>query len=335
MHITEDELIKYFSGEVAIEEANEIEQWISLCDENKKIAEQIYFLFFASETIKISQQVDPHKALKQVNKRIDNEKRKLFLQRLQKIAAVLFIPLFLCSIALLYQLSNQSVNYVELRTNPGMVTSVVLPDNSRVWLNSESYIKYPDKFKGDVREVTIEGEVYFEVEKDVEHKFIVNTPHDVKIEVLGTRFNINAYDTDNTISTTLVSGKVNLLYNDRENVVRKVEMVPNQRSVVHLNGGYIDTRLVNVLPDIAWKDGKIILENTPFEEVLKILSNRFNVQFIIKREELKKNSFSGTFVHQRLDRILEHFQISSNIQFRYVDTKDSLKNSEKSIIEIY
>ena len=85
--------------------------------------------------------------------------------------------------------------------------------------------------------------------------------------------------------------------------------------------------------EIAWKEGKIIFRNTPLEEGLRMLEKRYNVEFIIKNNRLKGDSFTGTFTNQRLERILEYFRLSSQIRWRYLDSPDM--KDEKSKIEIY
>ena len=85
--------------------------------------------------------------------------------------------------------------------------------------------------------------------------------------------------------------------------------------------------------ETAWKEGKIIFRNTPLEEGLRMLEKRYNVEFIIKNDRLKGDSFTGTFTNQRLERILEYFQLSSQIRWRYLDSPNI--KDEKSKIEIY
>lgn len=89
----------------------------------------------------------------------------------------------------------------------------------------------------------------------------------------------------------------------------------------------------NVDVETSWKDGRLIFRNTPFEDILKSLSKRYNVEFILKKASLKQNSFTATFTKQRLERILEHFRISSNIHFKFVE--DSDVNAERQVIEVY
>lgn len=331
--IEESTLIRYFSGEVTAEEKTHIEKWIRHSDENKKIAKQVYYIYFATDTLQTMETVNSIKALSYVSRKI--KKTPLpWKKRIQQIAAILFIPLFLSTLYFAISSSReQQIRYIEVRTNPGMITSITLPDDTKVWLNSETYLKYPSEFNENSREVELIGEAYFEVEKDTDRKFLVKTPDNVEVEVLGTEFNVEAYKNQNVV-TTLVSGKVNLSYMGINNKKNDLLMSPNQKVIYDMVTKTTHLQHVRVEPDIAWKDGKIILSDTALEEALKILSKRFNVDFIIKNEKVKDNHFTGTFVKQRLDVILEHFNVASGIRFRYIETKNK-DIPEKNQIEVY
>lgn len=333
--IDEASLIRYFSGEITGSDAKHIEEWISFSEENKELAKHIYYIYFASETVKTIEQTDSKKALLNLKKKMRRQKHIYRLKQVQRIAAIISIPLLLATIYLFINQFSSDNRYIEVRTNPGMVASIVLPDSSKIWLNSETYFKYPAKFTGKTREVVLDGEAFFDVERDVKRRFIVTTPKNVKVEVLGTEFNIEAYSKNKNVVTTLVAGKVDVSYLSDDSKVKHLVMMPNQRTIVNTIDNSVTTNIVNVEPDIAWKDGKIVFNNTSLEEALNILSKRFNVEFVIKNPKFKDFSFSGTFVHQRLDRILEHFKISSNINSKYIMTHENTGKAEKSIIEIY
>lgn len=226
---------------------------------------------------------------------------------------------------------KEEIHMMEVRTNPGMTTSVELPDGTEVVLNSSSSLRYPSRFADDKREVKLVGEAFFSVAKD-EKKFIVGTLNNSKIVVHGTEFNVEAYKGSRTVQTTLVSGKVSFSYvnNGRRN---NVMMMPGQKAIYDIVREKVVVKEVNVDVETCWKDGRLIFRNTPFEDILKSLSKRYNVEFILKKVSLKQNSFTATFTKQRLERILEHFRISSNIHFKFVEDGDM--DAERQVIEVY
>ncbi|MBU8981956.1 FecR family protein [Phocaeicola vulgatus] len=329
--IDEALLLRYFEGEVTLSEKDEIEKWIISSEANKKLAKQIYYLSFATKTMDTLKRTDARAALKEVRGRIRRERQLQWGRWAQRAAAILAIPLLLST--LYYNADRQDeMSFIEVRTNPGMITTIVLPDSSRVWLNSESYLKYPVRFAKNERNVILQGEGYFSVRKNVDSRFIVQTPHHTQIQVLGTEFNVEAYEKEDEVNTTLVSGKVQFQY-DSERGKKRMDLLPGEKITYNSISGEVFVSRAAVLSDISWKEGKIILYKTPIEKALRMLSKRFNVDFVITDPALKENSFTGTFIHQRLDRILEHFRISSGLRFRYIETTDSTQ--EKSKIEIY
>ncbi|MCS2891846.1 FecR domain-containing protein [Parabacteroides faecis] len=335
-HIDEQALLDYFSGTLSPVQKQEVEAWIQETEENRKIARDIEYIYFATDTINTIKSIDSTKALKEVKVRFskkENSKRSFILQ-LQRIAAIFVIPLLIST--LYYATKEEPVEFIEIRTNPGMVATVNLPDGSKVWLNSRSYLKHPQKFTGDTRNVEMEGEAYFSVQKDKSKKFIVNTPFNLKAEVLGTEFNMEAYKESNKVVTTLISGSVRLSFQNKNNTEETMIMKPNDE--ISYNS---KTRGVSLskpyLPTLtAWKDGLVIFRNTPFEDALNVLSKRFNVEFIVKNDLLYENSFTGPFDGQHLHLILEHFRLSSGIQYKFVDPETGTdKISEKTIVELY
>ena len=151
--------------------------------------------------------------------------------------------------------------------------------------------------------------------------------------MLGTHFNVEAYEDEPDVSTTLVEGQVCFHFSDKDYLAKNVVMKPGQRLVYSsTNGGCTVVR--NILPvRNRLKDGKIIFNNTPLDVALRMLEKRFNVTFKLKNARLKTNAFTGTFTEQRLERILEYFKISSKIQWRYLESPDI--RDERSIIEVY
>ena len=212
----------------------------------------------------------------------------------QRIAAILSVPLLIGVLAL-YPDRQQPVvtaQMVEIKTNAGMTTSVLLPDSTVVHLNSESSLRYPTFFAGDVRQVELNGEAYFDVTQHPRKRFIVSTPHHSQVEVYGTSFNVEAYGNETPISTTLIEGSVGFIYKNSKGKFQKSMLSPRQKLVYSPQTGDIKCYATSGESEISWKDGKLIFNDTPLDEVLHMLGKRFNVEFVLSNKGLK-----GFFIH--------------------------------------
>lgn len=332
-HIDEKVLLDYFSGTLSPVQKQEVETWLQESEENRKIARDIHYICVATDTLQTIKDVNSHHALDLVKKRIGKSNHTNFLVWFQRVAAIFLLPLLVSTIY--FATKEESAEFIELKTNPGMVAKLDLPDGSKVWLNSRSYLKYPRKFTGSTRTVEIDGEAYFSVHKDKTKKFIVNTPFEINAEVLGTEFNIEAYKESRQVNTTLVSGSVKLSYINRNNKEESLLMKPEEEVSYNTKTGSIEISTLYVPTLTSWKDGLVILRNTPFEEVLKILSKRFNADFIVKNVLLYDNSFTGTFDGQHLYLILEHFRLSG-IEYKFIPPETANDKIEEKIkVELY
>ncbi|GAA3603736.1 FecR domain-containing protein [Flavivirga amylovorans] len=199
---------------------------------------------------------------------------------------------------LIYKTSNQKQtknNYNTLTIPRGGQFYILLSDGTKVWLNSESQLKYPVAFnKGETREVElVYGEAYFDVSPSTEHKGakfkVFNRSQE--IEVLGTEFNIKAYKDETNISTLLVEGKVSVT-----TAVANHVLVPNQQSNLNLETNTISiTTVADIYNETAWRDGIFSFENKPLTEILKVLSRWYDMDVIIENTLQKEERFIGTF----------------------------------------
>lgn len=328
-------LLRYCEGKVSEEECKQVQDWMELSDENMRIARQVFALYLATDTVNTLKQVNTEEALTKVKRRMTVVKKHVWWEWAKRTAAILFIPLFMAW--LLQNLQPETLpvaQMIEVKTNPGMTTSFILPDSTVVYLNSGSSLIYPSVFTGDTRNVTLKGEGYFSVSKNREKQFIVSIPHQTQILVYGTEFNVEAYPEQKEVQATLLTGEIGFVYTSGEQQKKKVMMKPGQKVTYDAIKHGVALKQTYVESDVAWKDGKLIFRDTPFRDVLRALSKRYNVEFIVKRPEVEAYSFTGTFERQQLNRILEHFRISSNIKFRYIN-ESTRHNPEKELIEIY
>ena len=272
----EDLLIKYYEGSLSTEDSKRVEAWIRSSKENAEIARFVLQATLAIDSEVVMKCVNTDKALERVNRQIIKKKAISCLVWMERAAAVLFIPLLIASSLLWKKDTFKEVRMIVVKTNPGMTTDLSLPDGTKVSLNSGSILTYPEIFSGNERKVMLSGEAFFDVARDEEKKFIVETLHATKVEVLGTAFNLEAFSN-------------------------------------------------------AWKDNKLVFQNTIFDEAMRMLEKRFNVDVVVTSDKYKKDAFTGSFTDQRLDRILEIFKLSSGIHWRY-DSSANLTDKKSKII---
>lgn len=330
----ENLLLRYCEGETTKEETAWVEEWLEASDENRWMARRIQTIGLAADLARTSPKIDVKKALEATHRKMKQGKTsryQVFARGMQRAAAILFIPLLISWCILYYNGASEPAQMIEVRTNPGMITSVNLPDGTKVILNSSSSLQYPSRFTNENRAVKLMGEAFFSVTKD-KKEFVVDALNGSKIVVHGTEFNVEAYEGSETVQTTLVSGKVSFSYlngGKRE----KLMIHPGQKAIYNIARSKVLVKSVHVDVETCWKDGRLVFKNTPFEEVLKNLSKRYNVEFVLKNPSLKQHSFTATFDNQRLERILEIFRISTNIRFEYVEDGDL--NAGRQVIEVY
>lgn len=328
-NVIEEILTRFFEGKTSASENEQIEAWLKEDEEHLRIAKQLNSLYLAVDTQNIEKKTNSIKALDKVKGKMRGKQLPWWEWAL-RVAAVLMLPLLAITLSQYFKGEAAKVVMLEARTNPGMTTSIVLPDSTVVCLNSESSLRYPSSFEGcNRRNVELKGEAFFKVTKNPDKHFIVRTSHNSQIEVLGTTFNVEAYENMPEVSTTLLKGKVDFYYRDKS-IYKKVQLKPGQKVVYDSQNNLARLYETSGETESSWKDGKIILDNTSLKDVLHILSKRYNVAFKLTKD-YPKDSFTGTFTNQRLELILAYFKLSSNIRWRYIDEKDTSKQH----IEIY
>lgn len=329
-------VLKYIEGKTSADENIAVEKWLQESEEHRKLMRDIQQIDFAAEMLRVASQVNKEEELKKLHLQMNHPKTSRYAtigRWMQRIAAVLFIPLLggwlYMYLAREPKLTPQTM---EVKTSPGMTAKVILPDSSVVVLNSSSVLTYSSLFTNDTREVNLSGEAFFSVKKDEEKRFVVHTSHGTSVMVYGTEFNVDAYENAPEVLTTLVNGKISFSF-PNSGKKKEVLLAPGQKLTYDIKEGTVNLINANVDVETSWKEGRLVFDNTPFEQVLKSLGKRYGVVFTFQKESLKQNSFTGIFVNQRLDRILEHFSLASGFQFRYV--KDQDIHREKQIIEVY
>ena len=193
--------------------------------------------------------------------------------------------------------------------------TIKLPDGTEVTLNHFSSLTYPEKFKGEHREVNLKGEAYFEVTKNRKHSFIVQT-ESVNVEVLGTHFNVESYPDDPEVKTTLLEGSVAV--SNKSNSVRIV-LKPNESAIYNKEKKSMTLEVSDrVAEEIAWRNGELIFTNLPLQEIARQLSNTFGVDISITDTALQNYRITARFSSEEgLDQILDLLHTVGNFNYSY------------------
>ena len=205
-------------------------------------------------------------------------------------------------------IKNENIAYNYLTIPRGGQFLVELSDGTKIWLNSETQIKYPVSFiENKPRQVElIYGEAYFDVSSSTNHKGSKFRVYQKKqeVEVLGTEFNIKAYEDEANIYTTLVEGKVIISIDDK-----KLNLAPNQQSSLGLNTNQIDVKPIDVFNEISWKEGVFSFENQSLKEILKVLSRWYDIDVIFKNKVIENEKFNGVLIKdQNIEGLLSNIK---------------------------
>ena len=349
----EEILWKYFEGKASFSEIQAINRWL---DEDKKnvryfASSKEAYIEILADAGKNTEMIDRafEKFLVQVNQITEAEtrNRKQYNSRTRRkilqyaaVAAIIIIT-SLSTFIITHNVQNVAdEKYCEIEVPYGARSSLTLPDGSKIWLNAGSKLRYKRNFDIQERDVYLDGEAFFDVEKS-KHPFVVHTSH-IDILVLGTTFNVKSYSDDDNIETTLVEGNIRieqkesdqplflrpkqkLTYNKRSNQYQKNSMssekqVQGKSDEPHETEklgakpisieGNVDTENVT-----SWKDGKLIINNEPLEELAIKLERKYDIVFQFGNEELKKYSYSGTLRDFPLEQVLKALELTSPIKY--------------------
>lgn len=193
----------------------------------------------------------------------------------------------------------------------GQCVNVTLPDGSNIWLNAQTTIQYPVSFNKENRQVKLDGEAYFDVAKDSKRPFIVNTK-ECSVEVLGTKFNIDAYSSRDKFETVLMEGSVKVSMLD--DPTQAVSLKPNNK--VYRSNGKLLTQKVSNYERYRWKEGLICFVDEPFKVVMEDFEKFYGLTIVVNNQKVTQYLYTGKFKQtDGVDYALSLLQ--KNIHFTY------------------
>ena len=203
------------------------------------------------------------------------------------------------------------IKYNKIEIPRGGEYQLMLSDSTKVWLNSETSLKFPVAFTSKTREVyLLSGEAFFEVSENKKKPFIVHTSK-MDVSVLGTSFNVRAYSDENLLTTTLVEGEVLI---KQPSLYEEYSLKPNQQAILSEQG--INVKQVNVSKYIAWKNGRILFEDNTLDEIFSDLSRWYNIDVDFEDIEARNLRFSVDVKrYEDLTEILDILELTKKVSF--------------------
>lgn len=253
------------------------------------------------------------------NKETGTRKTRQLITYLTRVAAVLFIPL---AIAFFFTLDRTDLKseMQTISTPLASKTYFVLPDSSEVWLNSGSTLEYPQKFNGDKRLVKLTGEAYFDVKKS-ETPFEV-LANDVRVNVLGTAFNVMNYSNTKT-EVTLERGKVQVSSNSGDQKF----LIPGEQAVIDPVTSAISVKKVDTEIYSSWINNQLIFKNESLKDVVERLERWYNISIEIDDEFISDKKLTATIEYESITEVMDLLEITMSLQYEYK------KNERKLIVK--
>jgi transmembrane sensor len=258
-----------------------------------------------------------------------------WLQRFQRVAAILIFPLLLSFLGYYYfqvKSSATPVSFAEIQCPMGVRAKFQLPDGSTGYLNSGSRLKYPVQFIGQ-RKVELTGEAFFDVVHNAKIPFHVSTKN-LDIKVLGTTFNVIANEDEQTEEIVLQTGKVDVSSKSGEQFA---VMKPNEQLTLNIEKQTITKNEVEASQYSSWKDGKLVFRNEDMQQVAHRLSRWYNADVVIDDRHLDNYTFHATFMDEPLDEVLKLLSITTPINYseeKRISDNDGVFQKRKIILRI-
>lgn len=237
----------------------------------------------------------------------------------QKVAAFLLIPIV--GVGILYGLNQYmgaSVQYTETIAPRGQKSQIVLADGTKVWLNSDTKIRYPGSFSKKQRDVYLDGEAFFEVTKNGHKPFVVHTS-DIDVKVLGTKFNVKAYPDEDQVETSLFEGKVNLQYRNSgtENQTEK-ELEPGQSFAYDKTSHQLENNRFPREEIYGWRKNQLIFKDDTFSNLVRKVERWYDVEVVYDQNLFNDRRLTvELYEGERLDRLMEVISLALSVQYKY------------------
>lgn len=312
-------LDRYIKGMVSHTERNYVEKFYDKLQESEEGWKEL------GEEKRTKLRLEIYDALQKKKSPVFERETKRGNAFIWRVASMVIISLGLAFMYKNIQNEKPEVTYLTKSTGAGQKFTITLQDGTLVKLNSNSSITYPKQFTENERLISLTGEAYFDVTHDEDRPFTVAS-HEIQTTVLGTSFNVRAYD-PSSVSVALVKGKVMVKANDDSTDFNAsaVYLTAGEGAFYDKSSGDIKIGKFNYKALAAWKDGLIYFENASHEVVFDKLENWYGVQFNFENIPYKNWKYSGEFKDMSLELVLNAIEYSYGFTYQIQDNQVKVK----------
>ncbi|QLE01265.1 FecR domain-containing protein [Galbibacter sp. BG1] len=251
---------------------------------------------------------------KNINKNIAEKRTTTF--KFFRVAAAIAMLIGISTLAYFVFQNSTETKYLTAKAAYGDQLKLVLGDSSVVFLNSGSALSYPQNFENEgSREVTLEGEAFFQITKNPNKPFIVSTEN-IKTRVLGTSFNVNTFNPDQP-QVVVSTGKVRVSNTANESM--NVDLLPNEKAVLDLKSNQFTKSLVAAKDYEAWRNGEVVFNESNLQDVALILERRFDIKVNITSPVNTTCTINGKYSGEDLEGLLESISFIHEINYQFKD----------------
>ncbi len=327
-------LAKYLCNEVNNREKLEVETWLDASHENREELEQNRWMLEKTDDFYQAKKFQSSAAWSKVRSRITapeitvipNKKvRKEAFTLFYKYAAILVIALLVASLGYYFGFRNQTREIYSEVISPEkqVVNEYLLPDGSLVTLNSRSKLTFPKHFRGNFREVTVEGEAFFDVQSNPEKPFIIHAGK-AQVRVVGTSFNVNAYPESGKVEVIVAKGKVQVTNQGVEESTypeQGVFLLPGEKVTLFSKENRLE-KSTNSDPNyLAWKTQDLIFDEVPLCDVIECLEKVYHVDIQVAEPEINNLLLKAHFDKKPIDFVMNVLRLTFNLDLSVEDER--------------
>ena len=211
---------------------------------------------------------------------------------------------------------------MEKHNAKGTKSIIQLPDGSKIWLNADSKIRYPESFKGASREIYLNGEAFFDVIKSPDHPFVIHLANGT-VKVLGTSFNVRAYDNEPIVETSVATGRIAFIpkYRSFHKKQDTIVVAADHKASYTFTKEELHTSATSSKEDKAWTEGKLIFRGMTMEQIAIELERNFGKKVVFVDSTPMAYVFTGAFENNTLDEIMYYLSRTKNFSYKITNTE--------------